>query len=327
YCFVASVTPVQILLQPRDYLASYILFALIGVGVVSVLVTHPVINAPASTAFVPSAWPKAGPLWPMLFVTIACGAISGFHSLVSTGTTCKQLDTEAHACRIGYGGMLVESLVGVLVLIAVSAGLKYSELGSHLKAGGPIDAFSHGFGSISSVFLGDYGISFAVLALNAFILTTLDTATRITRYITSEVFGIRNKYLSTFLVVGASALLAVSGRWNLLWPAFGASNQLIAGVTLMTASCWLLNRGKSFWMTLVPSLLMLLTTIAAFFYQFLQSLFRHDPASGAVSPDWLMVVLTLLLIAFAFSIFWEAFLILRLRKSRCGTFGNGTRLW
>jgi len=257
YCFVASVTPVHVLLQPRDYLASFILFGMIAVGIASIFWTRPVIQTPAFLGFMSDEWPKAGPLWPMLFVTIACGAISGFHSLVSSGTTCKQIASESHCCRIGYGGMLVESTVGVLVLISVSAGLGQGVLSSHLKTGGPIAAFSHGYGAISEVFLGGYGKTFAIVALNAFILTTLDTATRITRYITTEVFGIQNMFLSTLIVIVASAWLALTGQWNLLWPAFGTANQLIAGITLIVASCWLLNRGKSYAVTFIPALIMI----------------------------------------------------------------------
>jgi len=141
----------------------------------------------------------------------------------------------------------VESLVGVLVLIAVCAGLQISQLDTLLKEGGPIAAFSHGYGALSKTFLGDYGAAFAVVALNTFILTTLDTATRITRYITSELFGIQNMFLSTLIVVVAAGVLAITGQWHLLWPAFGATNQLIAGIALLVATCWLLNRGKSFY--------------------------------------------------------------------------------
>lgn len=299
YCFIASVVPVQVLLQPRDYLASFILFAMIGCGVLAVLITQPTMQGNVFNGFSPSAWPQAGPLWPMLFVTIACGAISGFHSLVSSGTTCKQLSSEGHACRIGYGGMLVESLVGILVVIAVGAGLKSSDLVLHLKGGGPIAAFSHGYGSVTQIFLGDYGTAFAVLALNAFILTTLDSATRITRYLTTELFGIQNKYLATLLVVVASALMALTGQWNILWPAFGASNQLIAGIALLIASCWLLARGKKFWITFIPACLMLVTTLAAFGYQFFQAISRKS-ADGDFDPNVSLAIITFGLIVISF---------------------------
>lgn len=302
YCFVASVTPVQVLLQPRDYLASYLLVASIGLGVVSVFVSAPPMQPAAFHAFTPST--DAGPLWPMLFVTIACGAISGFHSLVSSGTTCKQLATEAHACRIGYGGMLTEGLVGVLVVIAVGGALSATELTDALRAGGPINAFSTGYGLLAAPILGDYGKAFAVMALNAFILTTLDSATRIGRYLTQELFGTDAMYRSTAAVVAASALLALTGQWSKLWPAFGTSNQLIAALSLLVASCWLVRRGRSATVTLVPAVLMAGTTIAAFVYQLRTTLARAE-------PDWFVAGVIAVLIALAGVVFWEGARTLR----------------
>lgn len=304
YCFIASVTPVQVLLQPRDYLGSFILFGLIIVGILSVFFVHPDIQTPLFHSWNPIDFPKAGTLWPMLFVTIACGAISGFHALVSSGTTCKQLSSEGHACRIGYGGMLVESFVGILVLICVSAGLSYGRLSEHLfqGGGGPIVAFSEGYGNVSRFLLGDYGSSFAVLALNAFILTTLDTATRITRYLTTELFGIHNKYIATLIVVVASAALALSGKWNLLWPAFGTANQLIAAITLLVAACWLINRSKSFYFVMVPAILLLLTTVAAFAIQAIQSLREQN---------YFLALMTIVLIGIAFFILSEVWFKLK----------------
>jgi len=271
YCFFASVIPVQLLLQPRDYLASFILLAVVGIGMASIVIVRPEMRSPAFTAFTPSEWPKAGPLWPMLFVTIACGAISGFHSLVSSGTTCKQIGTEHHALRIGYGGMLTESVMGTMVVITVAAGLSRTEFASALKTGGPISAFGQGYGNVCCVILGDYGNAFAVLGLNAFILTTLDTCTRITRYITSEFMGIKNKYVSTFVVVLAGAFLAFSESWNLLWPAFGTSNQLIAALALLLVTVWLLGTGVKIRIVLIPGVLMIITTLGAFALQLWQA--------------------------------------------------------
>lgn len=316
YCFVASVTPVQVLLQPRDYLASFLLFAAIGIGVAAVFVSAPTMQSEALHAFEPDDWPGAGPLWPMLFVTIACGAISGFHSLVSSGTTCKQLANEEHACRIGYGGMLVESLVGVLVVISVGAALAHDELVAALRKGGPIAAFSQGYGAMSLPILGTYGKAFAVMALNAFILTTLDTATRIGRYLTSELFGIANMYLATGLVVAASAALALSGRWAYLWPAFGASNQLIAALALLVASCWLLRRRGRIASTLVPACVMLVTTLAAFAFQLRGALLHVDAASGTRSPDWFLAGLVSVLIVLGLAVFGEAAGVLRDNRRR-----------
>ncbi len=311
YCFVASVTPVQTLLQPRDYLASFLLFAAIAIGVTSVFVSAPVMQAEATHAFLPDDFAAAGPMWPMLFVTIACGAISGFHSLVSSGTTCKQLDTEGHACRIGYGGMLTEGLVAVLVVICVGAALSPSELRETLANGGPISAFSAGYGSMSLPILGGYGKVFAVMALNAFILTTLDTATRIGRYLAQELFGIENMYVATLIVVVLAAALALTGQWTKIWPAFGTSNQLIAALALLVGSCWLMRRGRPVVYTLVPAVIMVVTTIAAFVYQLYHALVRVDAATGASSPDWFVAATVSVLIVLALVVFREGITILR----------------
>jgi carbon starvation protein len=243
-------------------------------------------------------------MWPMLLVTIACGAISGFHSLVSSGTTCKQIANESHACRIGYGGMLTEGLVGVLVVICVGAALGREQLSQILRTGGPISAFSEGYGLMSAPLLGAYGKAFAVMALNAFILTTLDTATRIGRYLTAEIFGLTNKYVATGIVVAFGAGLALTGQWKYLWPAFGTSNQLIAALALLVGSCWLLHRGRPFLYTLVPACIMLLTTLAAFSYQLYGAVTRVDKNGGS-DPDLFIATVVVVLIVLALTVFWE----------------------
>lgn len=317
YCFVASVLPVQYLLQPRDYLSSYVLFATISLGLIAVIVTNPSMTAAPSKGFIPSDWPGVGALWPMLFVTIACGAISGFHSVVSSGTTCKQLDNERHACRIGYAGMLMESLVAILVVVAVGAGLSAAHHTELLRGkGGAITAFGEGYGSITDIFFGPYGAAFAVMALNFFILTTLDTATRLARYLTTELFGMNNRFVPTALVVVAGAALALSGQWRTLWPAFGASNQLVAALALLVVSMWLLQRGRGALPTLIPAVLMLVTTIGAFLFQIHGALTRLDPASGTWSPNWFIATVDTGLVILALFVFGEAWAILRRRPHR-----------
>jgi carbon starvation protein len=303
YCFAASVLPVQYLLQPRDYLSSFILFATIGIGVVGVLVAGPIMRAAPARAFLPSDWPVAGPLWPMMFVTVACGAISGFHSVVSSGTTCKQLDRESHACRIGYGAMLLESLVAALVITAVGAGLTASRHAELLRGpGGAITAFGAGYGSITGRFLGGYGATFAVMALNFFILTTLDTATRLGRYLLQELTGWENRYVPTLLIVLAAGALALTGQWRVLWPAFGASNQLVAALALLVVSCWLLQRGRARLVTLIPGVFMLVTTIGALAWQLVTALSR----GGTAGPDYFLALLCAVLILLALLVTAEA---------------------
>jgi len=303
YCFAASVLPVQYLLQPRDYLSSYVLFATIGLGILGVLVANPAMQAQPFHALLPADWPLAGPLWPMMFVTIACGAVSGFHSVVSSGTTCKQLASEAHACRIGYGAMITESTVAALVVIAVGGGLAASRHAELLRSpGGAIAAFGEGYGTLTGWLFGGYGTTFAIMALNFFILTTLDTATRLGRYLLEELTGTKNRYLPTLGVVLAAGALALSGHWRALWPAFGASNQLVAALALLVVSCWLLQRGRNSIATLLPALFMLVTTVGALLWQIYSSLAGRGPAG----PDWFLASLCLVLVLLALLVSVEA---------------------
>ena len=297
YCFIAACLPVQLLLQPRDYLASFILLFAIGVGLFGIFLTHPPMQASMVTSLWPKEWEGAGPLWPMLFVTIACGAISGFHTLVSSGTTCKQLDSEAHACRIGYGGMLTEGLVGALVVICVGAGLSVAQHQAILRPGGagPIGAFGEGYANLVFPLLGGYGAIFAIMALNTFILTTLDTATRISRYVLQELTGIQGRFSATGLVVLIAIVVAMTGQWQRIWPVFGASNQLIAGLGLLVVSSWLLSLGKPVRYTLIPALFMMGTTITAFGFQIFKALGKINPLTREWSPDWVLASTTLIL--------------------------------
>lgn len=305
YCFVASVVPVQYLLQPRDYLSSYVLFVTIGLGLLGIFVVAPEFQGAAFTSFVPAEWAVAGPLWPMMFVTIACGALSGFHSVVSSGTTCKQLDNESHACRVGYGAMLTESLVATLVVVAVGAGITASRHAELLRGpGGAIAAFGEGYGTLTRWLFGDYGTTFAVMALNFFILTTLDTATRLGRYLLEELLGWRNRYAATFVVVALAAALALSGQWRVLWPAFGASNQLVGALALLVVSAWLLQNGRPRLPTLVPAILMLATTIAALAWQVWGALTQ-------AKPDLFLAGLGIVLVVLALAVLREAVPALR----------------
>ena len=264
YCYFASVLPVNILLQPRDYLSSFLLFFGVGAGYIGLVISRPVITMPAYHHFSSSE----GYLWPALFVTVACGAVSGFHALIASGTSSKQIATELHAKRIGYGGMVAEGLVAVLAIIAASVLFRRGDdFSAILKNAGPIGIFGKGYGLISGNILGGYGSLIAITILNAFILTTLDTATRIARYLTEELFRIKNRYLSTIIIIILSAGLAFSGKWQKIWPVFGASNQLVAALALFVLSCWLLSKNKTLKFTLLPAFFMLVTTVAALILQ------------------------------------------------------------
>jgi carbon starvation protein len=249
-------------------------------------------------------------------VTIACGAISGFHSVVSSGTTCKQLDRESHACRIGYGAMLLESLVATLVVIAVAAGLTASRHAELLRvSGGAISAFGEGYGSITIRFFGRYGTTFAIMALNFFILTTLDTATRLSRYLMQEITGWSNRYVASVIVVVMAGTLALSGHWRALWPAFGASNQLVAALALIVVSMWLLKRKRLVLPTVIPGAIMLVTTIAALLWQIWGAIRTVDSGSGAPRPNLLLAGICLGLVVLAALVLNETWMELRKQSS------------
>ncbi len=280
YVFVAAVTPVQVLLQPRDYLNSFLLYALLLLGFAAVIWARPPMVAPVTTGW---RVEELGALFPVLFVTVACGAISGFHSLVSSGTTAKQLDSEADAQAVGYGSMLVESLLAVLALVAVGY-LSASDYQAHLGGGGPVAAFSAGLGGL----IGTLGIpaagatSFVALAVSAFALTSLDTATRLSRFAFQEFFEprrvseaenepararlpllARNRYLATSVSVVAAGALAWSGSWKQIWPLFGSANQLLAALALLAVSVWLAHRARRYLFVLVPMIVMYVVTTSS----------------------------------------------------------------
>jgi carbon starvation protein len=306
YSFTASVIPVQVLLQPRDYLCGLLLVGGVLAGYAGLFITRPTIEMPA---FVSGSGDE-GLLWPMLFVTIACGAISGFHSLVASGTTSKQLANEGHAKRIGFGAMIVEGAVAVMALMAILTGFQdQSTLTAMLAAGGPgpIGAFSMGYKTMTAPIFGAFGGVIAITILNAFILSTLDTGTRIGRYITHELFGIKNRYLATLILVVPAGALALSGKWKQLWPIFGAANQLVASLTLLVLTSWLIIQKKPILYTLIPALLVLVTTMGAL-------VFNAFKFYG--TGDYLLLSISVVLMALAVLVFFEAFGVFTRSRSR-----------
>ena len=285
YAGIASILPVQILLQPRDYLSTYILFGSMALAILGLLWVGPDLNTPAWRGAMSEG---QGPVWPMLFVLVACGAVSGFHSLVAGGTTSKQLANEMQGKIISYGGMLTEGVVAVVTVLLVGGGLYWvapqgggidmTQLGFRetLQSGGWILAFGNGFGNIVHQMLPFLSFTFAsmiaVLALNTFVLTTLDTAVRITRFLVQEslgdkVFVFKNKYVVTVTVVFAAYLIGATDGWQKIWPIFGATNQLIAAVALFVVATWLMAVKKPTQYVLYPAIFMVVTTIGALAWQ------------------------------------------------------------
>lgn len=280
YAFLASVLPVWSLLQPRDFLNSLLLYLGLGSLYVGFFLLHPAFDAPAIRPH-----PEGAPsLFPFVFIIIACGAASGFHSLVASGTTAKQLDKESDARFIGYGGMIGESLLGLIAVLATTAGLMshsnweqhYASWTSVQGLGAQVATFIQG----SSTFLNALGVdrhtgsSFISLIVVSYALTSLDSATRLLRYNIeeiSETFGLRlfkNRYISSSAAVGAIGFFAfykIDGQpaGIALWQLFGTTNQLLAGLALLAVTLYLLQRGKPWYYTGVPMLFMLVSTIKA----------------------------------------------------------------
>ena len=274
YIFFASTVPVWILLQPRDYLNSFFLYALMFGGLVGILFAAPTINIPAFNSF---SLDKVGYLFPALFVTVACGAISGFHSIVGSGTTAKQLNKETDGRIIGYGGMLIEGMLAVLSLITV-ASMVNEEFINILTTKGPVPAFSLGVARfINAIPVLNISIplaeTFTALAVSAFALTSLDTATRLARFMFQEYFEskekserpafVTNRYVATGITVVVGAALTFSGQTMSIWPVFGSANQLLAALALLALTVWVAKLKKGFLFVLIPMIFMFAVTLTA----------------------------------------------------------------
>jgi carbon starvation protein len=288
YCMLASVLPVWILLQPRDYLSSFLLYACIAGGSIGLLLSGLLGRVPAvSPGF--TGWRDAqlGLIFPALFITIACGAVSGFHSIVASGTTAKQLDRERSARKIGYGGMLVE---GILALLAVSTVMAMKVRTSD----NPVVVFANGLGMFLEI-LGippALSIPFGLLAVSTFLLTTLDTCTRLSRYLLQELFqwdnSLRHRLWGTLLVLGIPVLVvfreipdpsgAMLPAWKAIWPAFGATNQLLAALALTVVYAWLRGSGRKAIYVALPAVFMCGTTLTAL----VQLAARHLGQNGSL---------------------------------------------
>ncbi|UCF43495.1 MAG: carbon starvation protein A [Planctomycetota bacterium] len=320
YGMIASVTPVTLLLQPRDHLAGAVLYLGMFFGFFGLILTRPAMQAPAFISFATTK----GWMWPMLLVTVACGALSGFHSLVSSGTTSKQVRRMSDARAIGYGAMILESALAVLAVVAVTAGLYWTSAPEGFEGlvfqdvfekGGWIRAFGDGYGQLTKVFFGGLGVLLGVTMLKTFIMTTLDSATRITRYLCNELLGetlgigpMKNKYVAVAFVGVCSGALAL-GNWRAIWPVFGAANQLVASLVLIVASVYLLMRKRNFVFTAVPAAIMLVTTIAALGYQVYNF-------SRAEEPNRLLAVVSVILICLALFLTYTALAaVAKLRKN------------
>ncbi len=317
YVFIAAGIPVWIILQPRDFTNSFILYIGIILCTIAIIyggITHFGASDPAS-AFVINApaynfeegGRKLGAVWPILFITIACGAISGFHSLVAGGTSSKQVCNEAHSKTIGYGGMLLEGVLAVIVVSVIAAGLdfsKYSEIVFPTiqgAKGNPILAFALSVGAVINACLGIptvYGTVFGILLVEGFVVTTLDTAVRLNRYLFEELWAIvfknvpkilKSYIFNAALIVGLGYALAAGNTITRVWPIFGAANQLLAALVLIVVAVWLSDKKKPTWFVTIPAAFMLVTTISSLVYLLYNKYMK--------AQNWPLVVADLLLVA------------------------------
>lgn len=288
YCFLASTLPVWLLLQPRDYINSHQLVVAMILLALGLVVAHPAMVAPAINANAPLDAPM---MFPFLFITIACGAISGFHSMVSSGTSSKQLQRETDAQMVGYGSMLAEGMLAVAVILAccaaVGLGIErdgvrlagvaawqgiYSGSWSGMRLGQQLGAFIEGSANAMRA-IGiplTMGMGIAAVMVASFATTTLDTATRLQRYVVEEIGGalrlapLKNKYIATLIAVATGGALALMpgpqgpGSGGLiLWPLFGCLNQLLGGLAFLVIAFYLLRHSKPLWFLIAPMILML----------------------------------------------------------------------
>ena len=311
YCFVASIIPVWILLQPRGYLGGYFLYGTLAAGVIGLFLGGEKIAYPAFIGFSSA---KGVPLFPILFVTVACGACSGFHGIVSSGTTSKQIAKESDCRMVGYGGMLLEGLVALVALSTVMILAK----GDPLLNSSPDRIYAEGLSRFVSNFgiPRDFARSFALLAFTTFIYDTLDVATRLARYLFEELTGLKG---AAGRVLGTLASLAIPlacmslrmtdaqgvliPAWKVFWTIFGTSNQLLAALTLLTLSVWLAKAKKNFWPSVLPMAFMMVMTLWS-----LVLLMRPTVSkllAGVFAFD-MVGTLSLLLLLLALLFIWEA---------------------
>ncbi len=349
YSFFAATLPVWVLLQPRDFLTSTILY--VGIGgmllgvIVGTLVGFTAVDVPVAgleestvtieslTAAVPAftgfVHPALGPLLPFLFLTIACGTISGFHSLVSSGTTAKQLDKESDARTIGYGAMLGEGLLAVTAIIAVS-------LAAATVTGGldnAIAIFPAGGGALITVFgfSAAVGSTFVALLFASFLLTSTDTALRLGRYMIEELVGtpetqfeqtITNRYVDAGIVAVGGYILVASGTWESIWPLFGGANQLLAVLALLVATIWLANwsDSKQLLSTGIPLIFMtVVTTVGLVWLALLnntQSIMEIGEVNFATVALALQSLIALILVGLALALLYMG--VTSIREARAG---------
>jgi carbon starvation protein len=318
YTFLAAGIPVWIILQPRDFTNSFLLYlgvaglfiAGVVAGIKGVTISAPALN-------ITDASSKLGPIWPFLFITVACGAISGFHCLVAGGTSSKQVAKESDIKKIAFGGMLLEGMLAIGVLVAVGCGLAFADYTNIVfptiagVRSNPILAFAAGAGGLFNIGLGIppvYGTIFGILLVEGFVVTTLDTAVRLNRYLFEELWQVifknvpkimKTYIFNSFLCVALMFILAYNNAFLVIWPIFGSANQLLASLALIAVSVWLVKKGKNIWFTVLPAIFMMATTLYSLAVLLMEKYIpKHNIMLSVV--DVLLIILSIGVIAMAY---------------------------
>ncbi|MGZ3535356.1 MAG: carbon starvation CstA family protein [Thermodesulfobacteriota bacterium] len=302
FCYFAAVLPIWRFALPINYVTSYIIFLGLFFGIIGVFVLHPDFTLPAYAGFDT----KIGPLWPILFVTIACGAISGWHSIVSSSGTARQLEYETDARPVGGGVMFVEMMLGLFALVIAGTIFASSSEYAAAISKGPIGVFAAGV----SKFLGALGLpaalgkSYGAVMLIILAVTILQLVIRFMRVATSEILGdispiFKNVHIGTIIASLLTLILILTGWWQYLWILFGGANQLMASLALMLMTVWLMSQGKSYAWTFYPMIFMFFTTLAALVvtsYRLFRAVFTGAVKGQAYIGNILMGLVAIFLI-------------------------------
>lgn len=282
YVFFAAWIPVWIVLQPRDFINAQILYlglASMVLGIIGAGMGGAVISAPSWNLTEAFSAPNLGLIWPFLFITIACGAASGAHGLVCGGTSCKQISNEKHSRLIGYGGMLLEGLLALCVILLISGGMDFAKYKSLVypatgASNAPL-AFALGLGNILHMSFGlppVFGTIWGILLLEGFLVTTIDALVRLSRYLFEELWAtvldhppaiLKSRVFNSLIVVAGFLILTFTNAYLKIWPIFGAANQLLAALTLIAVTAWLAQKAKKYWFTAIPAVFMVVTTLTS----------------------------------------------------------------
>ncbi|MFH1699429.1 MAG: carbon starvation CstA family protein, partial [Candidatus Zixiibacteriota bacterium] len=310
YVLFAAGAPVWVILQPRDFTNVQILYGGMAALVISIIIggfSGLTISFPAFS--LSAGIEHLGFIWPMLMITIACGAISGFHSLVASGTSSKQVRNESSARKIGFGGMVLEGALAVLVLLALASSLGYSDYLNIVwpdSGSNPVLAFALAVGGLMNGSLGipiSVGAVMGILLIEGFVVTTLDSAVRLNRYLFEEFWSLifdpvpsllRKFWFNSGISVIIMFLLAYFNAFRLIWPLFGTANQLMAALALIAVSAWLFRKGRKNWFTLIPAVFMVITTVASLIYLLIMT---YLPSGNIV-----LIIADLILLALSFGV-------------------------